>query len=226
MICMFGVVWVYVLDKWTADGIKIPKWAQRSNQFIYMGLSTKHASSVPLLLNPSSGVISPQFHVVLDDWFATISATEEEFPDFNSETWQKMSGDSRYQYMHADSDNEGEDVDENVPESAMDEVMTRQSRVESAMEREIPYHQPHYQLLILQQLHPLKSHHSLLCVHLYHQAGLFPQFQVHWNVIPTMRTKIMMDRHRSTNHLFRNSLNRESIQMKMFLFCLQSHRIV
>jgi hypothetical protein len=76
---------VYVLDKRTADGIKIPKWAPRANQFIYMGLSNKHASTVPLLLNPLSGVISPQFHVVFDDWFATIATTDEAFPDFNSE---------------------------------------------------------------------------------------------------------------------------------------------
>jgi hypothetical protein len=103
-----------------------------------MGVSMEHASSVPLLLNPSSGVISPQFHVVFDDWFATTGVTDDEFPDFNSETWQKMFGDSRYQYMHADEEDEREDVEENTPEGVMMDVMERQSRVESAMDREVP----------------------------------------------------------------------------------------
>jgi hypothetical protein len=102
-----------------------------------MGLSNKHASSVPLLLNPMSGVISPQFHVVFDDWFAMIAAAEEEFPDFNSEGWQKMFGDSKYQYMQYD-DEELKDVEENVPVSLMEEATARQEKVEQAMDREVP----------------------------------------------------------------------------------------
>jgi uncharacterized protein YjlB len=59
-------------------------------------------------LNPATGVISPQYHAVLD-WFATISVTNDELPDFNRKTWQKMFGDSTYQYFHYhDSDLEDE----------------------------------------------------------------------------------------------------------------------
>ena len=58
-----------------------------------------HASTVPLALNTSTGSITPQFHVVFDDWFATVTSGSEEAPDFSSVEWQKMFGDSRYQYM-------------------------------------------------------------------------------------------------------------------------------
>jgi hypothetical protein len=36
-----------------------------------MGTLTKHASNVPLLLNPETGDISLQYHMIFDDWFAT-----------------------------------------------------------------------------------------------------------------------------------------------------------
>jgi hypothetical protein len=46
-----------------------------------MGLSSLHASTVPIVLNPSTGYITPQFHVVFDDWFSTIASTVESLPD-------------------------------------------------------------------------------------------------------------------------------------------------
>jgi len=55
---------VYVLDKTLADGKKLPRWKPRSKRSVYMGVSKKHATSAPLVLNPESGYITPQFHVV------------------------------------------------------------------------------------------------------------------------------------------------------------------
>lgn len=50
-----------------------------------MGLSAKHASTVPLVLNFDSGfTIDRQFKIVFDDWFATIVASLESLPDLNS----------------------------------------------------------------------------------------------------------------------------------------------
>ena len=95
---------VYVLNKTISDGKKIPKWQPRSTRMKYMGLSPKHASSVPLVLNPSTGTISVQFHVVFDNWFATVSASADQLPDFNSDEWAKMFGDSAYQYPLDDND--------------------------------------------------------------------------------------------------------------------------
>ena len=89
---------VYVLNKTISDGKKIPKWQPRSTRMMYVGFSPKHASSVPLVLNPSTGTITAQFHVVFDDWFATVTATPDQLPNFNSDEWAKMFGDSSYQY--------------------------------------------------------------------------------------------------------------------------------
>jgi hypothetical protein len=120
---------VYVLDKRIADGIKIPKWAPRSNRFIYMGVSQKHSSTVPMLLNPESGVISPQFHVVIDEWFATIAASTNDTPDFENEQWQKMFGDSRYQNAW-EEDDENEFDASNETDNKMMDVLTREDRVD------------------------------------------------------------------------------------------------
>jgi hypothetical protein len=63
-----------------------------------MGNSTKHASTVPLVLNPETGSITAQFLVVFDDWFATVTSTENELPDLNSDEWKHMFGESTYQH--------------------------------------------------------------------------------------------------------------------------------
>jgi hypothetical protein len=89
---------VYVLDKTLSDGKKIPKWRPRSQRCIYVGLSKKHATSVPLVLNPVTGAITAQFHVVFDDWFSTIASSVDNLPDFNSDEWIQMFGASTFQY--------------------------------------------------------------------------------------------------------------------------------
>ena len=85
---------VYVLHKTIADGKKLPRWRPRSTRSILMGLSSKHASTAPLVLNPNTGYITPQFHVVFDDWFSTIATSEDELPNFMSDDWHKLFGDS------------------------------------------------------------------------------------------------------------------------------------
>jgi hypothetical protein len=39
---------------------------------IYVGCSLSHASNVALILNPRTGQVSPQFHIVFDDYFTTV----------------------------------------------------------------------------------------------------------------------------------------------------------
>eukprot|EP00804_Cyclotella_cryptica_P016319 CCRYP_009889-RB/>CCRYP_009889-RB protein AED:0.64 eAED:0.26 QI:0/-1/0/1/-1/1/1/0/386 len=56
---------VYVLDPRLQDGKKIPKWGSRARQGIFVGFSPHHSTSVPLILNPRTQHISPQFHVSL-----------------------------------------------------------------------------------------------------------------------------------------------------------------
>ena len=62
------------------DGQKIPKWKPQSRQTQYLGASPLYASSVELVHNLHTGNISPQFHVVYDDFFETVYATPEQEP--------------------------------------------------------------------------------------------------------------------------------------------------
>jgi hypothetical protein len=63
----------YVLDQRLQSGSSmIPKWELRAQMGIYVGRSPSHASNVALVLNPRTGHVSPQFHVVFDDDFTTV----------------------------------------------------------------------------------------------------------------------------------------------------------
>ena len=95
---------IYILDKTIADGKKLPRWKPRSKRCKYLGVSPTHASTVPLVLNPDTGAITPQFHCVSDSWFHTVTSEIDELPDFNSDDWQKLFGDSHYQFMFEEDD--------------------------------------------------------------------------------------------------------------------------
>ena len=58
-----------------------------------MGLSKQH-----LVLHISTGTITPQFHVVFEDWFATIATSIGDLPDFHNPHWSKLFGESYYLY--------------------------------------------------------------------------------------------------------------------------------
>lgn len=63
---------VFVLDPKLQDGNKVPKWETRARQGMFVGFSPIHSSLVPLVLNLSTGKITPQFHVIFDDKFQTV----------------------------------------------------------------------------------------------------------------------------------------------------------
>ena len=69
---------VFVLDPQLQSGQKLPRWQPRSRQGVFMGLSSIHSSEVPLVLNMSTGSITPQFHVVFDDSFSTVPSLQRE----------------------------------------------------------------------------------------------------------------------------------------------------
>jgi hypothetical protein len=74
-------------------------WRWKENpkvEAVYMGNSPKHSSTVPLVLNPETGAITAQFHVVFDDWFATVAASESDLPDLQSEEWTRMFGNATH----------------------------------------------------------------------------------------------------------------------------------
>ena len=63
----------YVLDNRLQSGLSmVPKWDRRARMGIYVGRSPAHASNIALVLNPRTGHVSPQFHVVYDEDFTTV----------------------------------------------------------------------------------------------------------------------------------------------------------
>ena len=123
---------MYVLEKSLQDGKKIPKWKPRSDRGIYMGVSNNHASSVPLVLNSGSGAITPQFHIVFDDWFATVVGTSSDMPNFASKEWSEMFGNSTYQYVVDDEqdDTTGSDSQETMEHvKRSDDITNSQDQV-------------------------------------------------------------------------------------------------
>ena len=100
---------VYVLHKRIADGQKLPRWTPRTERYVYVGTSTRHASTVPLVLNLRTGAITPQYNVVFDDWFATVTSDPSTLPDLHSRAWLDLFGSDALH--HIDEDDE-EDADE------------------------------------------------------------------------------------------------------------------
>ena len=99
-----------------------------------MGLSKKHASTVPLVLNPETGYITPQYHVVFDDWFATVATNVDALPDFNSTRWARLFGDSRYQFPFDEDDNDDATEEARMDSQATEAVNENQGRVAAAMD--------------------------------------------------------------------------------------------
>ena len=68
---------VFVLDHRLQNVQKIPKWDERVRVGAYMGRSPNHAGNVALVLNLSTGHVSPQYHIVFDDKFKTVEALQK-----------------------------------------------------------------------------------------------------------------------------------------------------
>ena len=67
---------VYVLNESLQGEKKIPKWDPRARAVIYLGQSTEHAANASYVLNPKIGHIGSQYHLVYDNDFSTVKATE------------------------------------------------------------------------------------------------------------------------------------------------------
>ena len=79
---------VFVLDSRLQSGqIGPPKWEPRSRVGIYLGHSPFHAGSVSLVLNPTTGHVSPQYHVTFDDSFVTVPFMRD---GTRPPTWEEM----------------------------------------------------------------------------------------------------------------------------------------
>jgi hypothetical protein len=103
----------YILDPRLQDGKNIPKWEPRSRKGQFLGFSKDHASSVGLMRHCKTGHISPQFHIVFDEAFDTV--TSERTLDL-SETWIELFLNSRDDFL------EGHDESADGPLPPLDDT--------------------------------------------------------------------------------------------------------
>ena len=79
----------YVLDPRLQDNKKIPKFSKRSRMGMYVGFSDQHSTTVGCVLNLQTGSISPQYHIIHDEEFTTVTGRlDDEL--FDSETWNTL----------------------------------------------------------------------------------------------------------------------------------------
>ena len=83
---------VYALHSKLQGNISgVPKWNPRARLGINLGFSPRHARTVSLVLNIDTGLVSPQFHVIHDNFFETLK------PDLGNvhrkkSNWQYLAG--------------------------------------------------------------------------------------------------------------------------------------
>jgi hypothetical protein len=80
---------VYVLHPRLQDGHKVLKWQPRARRGQFLGYSMDHSSSIGLILNKDTGNISPQYHVVHDDYFTTVPSVDST-KTFDATSWQAI----------------------------------------------------------------------------------------------------------------------------------------
>ena len=80
---------VYALDNRLAGSSKIPPWQSRSRLGINLGSSPRHARSCSLILDPKTGLVSPQYHVSFDEFFETTRSSAQN--DLKSQ-WLNIAG--------------------------------------------------------------------------------------------------------------------------------------
>jgi hypothetical protein len=82
---------VFVLDPRIQDGKKVPKWDPRSARGQFLGVSGRHSTLVSLVHNLNTGSITPQYHLVYDEYFSTcpLAATDISEENFWSDLYLK-----------------------------------------------------------------------------------------------------------------------------------------
>jgi len=80
----------YVLSPKLQDSHKLPKFQPRSHQGIYLGFSPRHSTTVGRILNPQTGHISPQYHIVVDEQFSTVMSSRFDHELFDGPTLNRL----------------------------------------------------------------------------------------------------------------------------------------
>jgi hypothetical protein len=71
----------YILAKRLQDGDNYSKWKARSWQGVYIGNSACHAGNIPLIYIHATTHVTPQYHVVYDEGFTSITDTSDNIKD-------------------------------------------------------------------------------------------------------------------------------------------------
>jgi hypothetical protein len=87
---------VYVLDRRMQEGTSPPKWTKRTTQKVYVGHLHHYSKSVPMVWDPNTKLVSPQFHVMFDDNFDTVQALDPNIK--KSDTMDCLFQTNRYLY--------------------------------------------------------------------------------------------------------------------------------
>jgi hypothetical protein len=119
---------VYVLAKEFQDGKSLSKWCSRAWQGVYVGNSSCHASAIPLTYNPQTMHISPQFHVVYDEYFLTVS----DKPTMNIEDYLEKLGQSTARWLYKDPFTEDPHLFESYWDAASPPQTTRKCKARSS----------------------------------------------------------------------------------------------
>jgi hypothetical protein len=69
---------IFALSNELASGSSLPKWIPRCRLGIHLGPSNEHARNVFLVLNPNTGLVSPQYHCRFDDFFESVKLQSPE----------------------------------------------------------------------------------------------------------------------------------------------------
>ena len=127
----------YLLAKRLGDAGKIPRFQSRSTRCVFLGISKKHASMIPLLLNPETRAITTPFNVVFDDWFATVGSDPKDLPDFRSPSWARLFGDSIYQHYGDGELDAADDTEDHEDMTASEgQTLSSRERVADAMDQD------------------------------------------------------------------------------------------
>jgi hypothetical protein len=86
----------YVLDRRMQEGTSPPKWTTRTTQKVYVGHLHHYSNSVPMVWDPKTKLVSPQFHVMFDNNFDTVQAPDPNIKQ--SETMDHLFQTNRYLY--------------------------------------------------------------------------------------------------------------------------------
>ena len=76
-----------------------------------MGVSTSHALTISLILNTCTRSVTPQYHVIHDDWFATVPNAEGGGaviePEQDALKWRKLTKAGTEHYIEDEFDENG-----------------------------------------------------------------------------------------------------------------------